>query len=105
MHLRALAAALLSNGCNCGPRATDVVRTTIATSTADEGWAVNYPKQRKVLWMAERLWVFYADGANLVVQSSTDGVSFSEPSVVKSQGVFGHRCMFAFDGTYVHSAC
>lgn len=105
MHLRALALAVLISGCNCGPRANDVVRTTIATSTADEGWAVNYPKQRKVLWMAERLWVFYADGVNLVVRSSTDGVAFTEPSVVKSQGVFGHRCMFAFDGTFVHSAC
>ncbi len=107
MKLSAAAALLVlaSSGCNCGPRATDVTRSLVATTTADEGWAVNYPKQRKLLWMAERLWVFYADGTNLVVRTTSDGVEFSAPVVVREQGVFGHRCSFAFDGTFVHSAC
>lgn len=102
----ALLALLVSvSGCNCGPRAPDVTRSLVATTTADEGWAVNYPKQRKLLWMAERLWVFYADGVDLVVRTTTDGVEFSAPEVVFERGVFGHRCSFTFDGSFVHSAC
>ncbi len=103
--MRAALLLLALSGCNCGPRASDVTRSLVAKTTADEGWAVNYPKQRKLLWMADRLWVFYADGTNLVVKTTTDGVEFSEPRVVLEQGVFGHRCSFTFDGTDVHSAC
>lgn len=96
---------LLASGCNCGPRATDVTRALVATTTADEGWAVNYPKQRKLLWMVGRLWIFYADGSDLVVRTTVNGVDFSAPVKVQEQGVFGHRCSFTFDGTFVHSAC
>jgi len=83
----------------------DVRVVDVATSNAQEGWAVNYPKQRKVLFMAGRLWVFYADGTSMLARSTTNGVTLSDPIVVRDDAVFGHRCAFAFDGTALHSAC
>jgi hypothetical protein len=83
----------------------DVTLVDVATSSAQEGWAVNYPKQRKLLFMAGRLWLFYSDGIEMRVRSTIDGRSLTAPLTVRAGMVFGHRCAFAFDGTFVHYAC
>jgi len=78
--------------------------TTIATSTAKNGWSVNYPKQRKVFEMAGRWWVFYSDGSDGVFRSSVDGEAWSEPVAFAPGGHFGHRFGCWFDGAYFHYA-
>jgi len=101
----ALAVALA--GCLEGPVVDrgDVRVVELASSTATEGWAVNYPKQRKVLFMRGRLWLFYSDGRDLLARTTLDGETLTAPFVVREEAVFGHRCAFAYDGASLHSAC
>lgn len=80
------------------------IKSTITTTSASNGWAVNYPKERKVFCMAGLVWVFYSDGANGVFRTSADGVSWSEPALFATGGHFGHRFGCWFDGTYFHYA-
>ena len=82
------------------PRAAATV--TFAASDAAHGWAVNYPKQRKVFVMADRLWVFYSDGVDGVFRSSVDGATWTDATVFAEGGHFGHRFGGAFDGRYFH---
>jgi hypothetical protein len=106
MRYGVIALALVAASCAEGVIVPgDVLVAEVATSSALDGWAVNYPKQRKVLFMAGRLWVFYADGSDTLARSTADGSSFSEPQLVREGMVFGHRCGFAFDGAFVHYAC
>jgi len=77
---------------------------TIGETAAKSGWAVNYPKQRKLFFMASRLWLFYSDGQHGVFRSSPDGRSWSEPTKFADGGHFGHRFGCGFDGEYVHYA-
>jgi hypothetical protein len=83
----------------------NVQRLWVATSSAQDGWAVNYPKQRKILAMAGRLWLFYSDGVDALVRSTADGATLSDAQRVREAMVFGHRCGYAFDGTWLHYAC
>ena len=105
-RILALVALLALAGCDDPVTDPGDVRVVeLATSTAMEGWAVNYPKQRKVLFIGERLWLFYSDGADLLARTTLDGATLTEPFVVREDAVFGHRCALAYDGTSLHSAC
>jgi hypothetical protein len=98
--------ALFAFGCEeAVPTAPNLNVVEVDSSSSQEGWAVNYPKQRKLLFMAGRLWVFYSNGSDMLVRSTTDGVELTAPQTVRQGMVFGHRCMFAFDGSFVHYAC
>lgn len=80
----------------------DPIHSVVSTTAADHGWAVNYPKQRKLFVMAGRLWVFYSDGENGVYRTSRDGRRWSEPATFAPGGHYGHRFGCWFDGTYLH---
>ena len=80
------------------------VHSIVSTTSASNGWAVNYPKQRKVFRMAGLVWVFYSDGANGVFRTSADGVHWSAPAPFGEGGHFGHRFGGWFDGEYFHYA-
>lgn len=80
------------------------VQSLVSTSSASNGWAVNYPKQRKVFRMAGLVWVFYSDGANGVFRTSANGVDWSAPTRFAADGHFGHRFGGWFDGEYFHYA-
>ena len=72
--------------------------------TGEDGWAVNYPPQHKVFDMARQLWVFYSDGSSIQSTTTSDGVTWSAPQVIRSYGTLGHRIGLWFDGTHIHYA-
>lgn len=76
----------------------------VSTTDAGNGWAINYPKQRKVFFMAGRLWIFYSDGKDAVFRSSVDGINWNSPTVFGKGGHFGHRFGCWFDGVHFHYA-
>lgn len=79
--------------------------TSVVTQTdTANGWSINYPKQRKVFWMAGLLWVFYSDGKDAVYRTSPDALHWSDPTSFGIGGHFGHRIGCWFDGTYFHYA-
>ena len=80
------------------------VQSLVSTTSASNGWAVNYPKQRKVFRMAGLVWVFYSDGADGVFRTSADGVNWSAPVPFAKDGHFGHRFGGYFDGEHFHYA-
>ena len=65
---------------------------------------MNYPKQRKLLFMAGALWIFYSDGEAIWTRTTTDGVTLTDPIQIRDDAVFGHRMGCAFDGVYFHYA-
>ena len=78
---------------------------TIGTSTDTDGWGVSYPFQRKLFYMADRLWAFYADGTNLVYRTSIDGgVNWGAATTWRAGGNHGVSFSMNFDGTYLHYA-
>jgi hypothetical protein len=87
-----------------GGQASEVttVTSSVSTTAADHGWAVNYPKQRKLFIMAELLWVFYSDGVNAVYRTSADGRTWSDPTTFGTGGHYGHRFGCWFDGNFIH---
>jgi hypothetical protein len=95
---------LLLAGCESLAPAPGAVRSEVATSSAENGWAVNYPKQRKVLAMCGLVWVFYSDGADAVYRTSADAIAWSAPTTIRTDSVFGHRIALWFDGTFLHYA-
>lgn len=82
----------------------DVTIALVATSTATNGWAVNYPKQRKTFLIGDRVWVFYSDGNQAMARTTTDGETFTEPFPIRTGAVFGHRIGWDFDGEHLHYA-
>jgi hypothetical protein len=82
----------------------EAVTLLVSTTSANNGWAVNYPKQRKVFRMSGLIWVFYSDGAHAVFRTSADGVKWSAPTMFGEGGHFGHRFGGWFDGVYFHYA-
>jgi len=72
-----------------------LVGTTIATV------ATFCPHQRKSFYANGRFWVFYSDGTNMVYRTSTDGVTWSNATVVRGC-VYGQYFSVWFDGTYLH---
>ncbi|MEM7396829.1 MAG: hypothetical protein AAF492_31260, partial [Verrucomicrobiota bacterium] len=85
-----------------GAPGQNTVHSDIARVGVKNGWAVNYPKQRKLFFMAGRLWVFYSDGASMVYQTSPDGLAWSDPVTLRRKVTLGHRFGACFDGTYFH---
>lgn len=59
--------------------------------------------QRKAFYANGCFWVFYSDGTNIVYRTSTDGSSWSSPTVLKA-GIYGRYFGVWFDGTYLHYA-
>ena len=94
---------LLAGPARCAAQ-EEIVRSLVSTTSANNGWAVNYPKQRKVFHMAGLIWVFYSDGTNGVFRTSADGETWSAPTMFGAGGHFGHRFGGWFDGTYFHYA-
>lgn len=86
------------------PAENNLTASQVSTTETNYGWAINYPKQRKVFFMAGRLWVFYSDGRDAVFRSSTDGIHWNAPTVFGKGGHYGHRFGCWFDGTYLHYA-
>ncbi len=77
----------------CGPvrSEVEVIQSKVCTVPTKNGWAVNYPKQRKLFCMAGLFWVFYSDGRDAVCRTSADGVRWSEPLLVRKGASLGHR--------------
>ena len=80
----------------------ETVKSLVSTTGTGNGWAINYPKQRKVFCMEGLLWVFYSDGADAVFRTSADGVNWSNPTTFGTGGHFGHRFSGGFDGSNFH---
>ena len=99
-----LLANLMEQDAFADARDAPPIPARVAESPAAHGWAVNYPKQRKVFVMAGRLWVFYSDGSDGVFRSSADGAVWSDPTPFGAGGHFGHRFGCWFDGVHLHYA-
>lgn len=104
MLSRAIAMLMLFAGPAPCAAQEEAVRSLVSTTSASNGWAVNYPKQRKVFRMSGLIWVFYSDGTNGVFRTSADGVNWSAPTMFGAGGHFGHRFGGWFDGVYFHYA-
>lgn len=91
-------------GCDRVDTAKDTVESEICTTSVSNGWAVNYPKQRKLFLMSGLIWVFYSDGRDAVYRTSSDGLHWSTPLIVRPTGSLGHRIGCWFDGTHIHYA-
>lgn len=100
----AIATLVLLAGSVRGTEQEEIVRSLVSPTSASNGWAVNYPKQRKVFRMSGLIWVFYSDGTNGVFRTSTDGMTWSAPTIFGAGGHFGHRFGGWFDGVYFHYA-
>jgi hypothetical protein len=59
--------------------------------------------QRKSFYAAGRFWLFYSDGTNMVYCTSTDGSTWTMPTIVRSATQGAHFSVW-FDGTYLHYA-
>lgn len=86
------------------PPADKLLMTQLTSTQAQDGWSVNYPKQRKIFFAHKLLWLFYSDGRDAVLRTSSDGLTWSAPTKVQPNGHFGHRTGYWFDGTYFHYA-
>jgi len=75
--------------------------STVGTSTSL--YATWEHHQRKVFFANGRFWVFYSDGTNFVYRTSSDGSSWSSPTIIGPATSGGSASVF-FDGTYVHYA-
>jgi len=82
--------------------AADLTPVTVDNSTSD--MAVMVPSQRKLFYAAERFWIFYTDGSDLVYKSSSDGLSWTARSASQGALSSGDGMSIHFDGTYVHYA-
>ena len=54
-----------------------------------------------VFYANGRFWVFYSDGGNIVYSTSTDGATWTDPTVVR-EGNQGRAISVYFDGRYLH---
>lgn len=80
------------------------ITSIVGTSQAKNGWAVNYPKQRKILHMAGLFWVFYSDGHDAVYRTSADGADWCAPVLLREGASLGHRFGCWFGAEKVHYA-
>jgi hypothetical protein len=74
--------------------------STVGTSTTNMG--TYSPFQRKAFYVNGRFWVFYSDGTNIVYRTSTDGLTWTSPIIVKTG--YAYEFSVWFDGTYLHYA-
>jgi len=85
-------------------------KSLVDTVETDNGWAIDYPKHRKVFYMSGLFWIFYAskntvlNSRNLVYKTSSDLSTWSNEHVVKGDTHSGNRFGLWFDGTYIHLA-
>jgi hypothetical protein len=75
--------------------------TVVGTSTTAA--AASYPFQRKSFYANGRFWVFYSDGSNMVYRTSSDGITWTSPTTVRTANI-GYKFSVWFDGTYLHYA-
>jgi hypothetical protein len=66
----------------------------------------NDPKQQKIHYIDGLYWFFFSDGMDLLYTVSSDGVSWTPPTVIDTPGLVfqGFRFDTFFDGTYLHIA-
>lgn len=101
--LSAPATLFLAGGARQSPAsAVGTSQSVVSTTEAGNGWAVNYPKQRKLFVMAGLIWAFYSDGVNGVYRTSREGSRWSEPTTFGPGGHYGHRFGCWFDGRFLH---
>lgn len=82
--------------------AAELAPGTVDNSTSSA--ALLASTQRKLFYAADRFWVFYSDGGELVYKSSSDGLSWSERSQSLGASSDGNGISVHFDGTYAHYA-
>jgi hypothetical protein len=72
--------------------------------STDEG--TNDPKQQKIYYIDGLYWFFFSDGMDILYTVSSDGVSWTPPTVIDTPGIVhqGFRFDTFFDGTYLHIA-
>lgn len=73
--------------------------STVGTSTASV--ATRFPFQRKTFFASGLHWAFYSDGANMVYRTSSDGVTWSSATTIRTCADAREFSIW-FDGTYVH---
>lgn len=76
-----------------------ILNTTAGTTT--NPFAFGYPFQRKGFYAHSLYWLFYSDGAQMVYKTSSDGLTWGSPTVVRACNS-GEQFSIWFDKTYVH---
>jgi len=71
----------------------------VGTSTTH--YTIAYSCVRKCFHANGRFWVFYSDGYNMIYKTSTDGATWSGPTIIGACGQ-GYGFSVWFDGTYLH---
>lgn len=79
------------------------VRFTAEIGSSDFYTSTGLPFQRKSFHAGGLHWIFYSDHANMVYKTSTDGIIWSSPTVVR-EALYGYLFSIWYDGTYVHYA-
>jgi hypothetical protein len=92
---------------NAGGQVFDVEYKAIVNTpgySADE--VTNDPKQQKIHYFDGLYWFFFSDGMDLLYTVSSNGVSWTPPTVIDTPGIVfqGFRFDTFFDGTYLHIA-
>jgi hypothetical protein len=76
---------------------------TVGTSTSP--WGTADPFQDKLFYIHDLFWLFWNDGSNLVLQTSSDnGVTWSSKTTIISGDYQAYMFMAFYDGTYLHYA-
>ena len=79
------------------------VRFTAEVGSSYFYTSTNLPFQQKSFHASGLHWIFYSDHANMVYKTSTNGIVWSSPTVVR-EALYGYLFSIWFDGTYVHYA-
>jgi hypothetical protein len=75
----------------------------VTVGTSPTAYATTNSFQRKSFYANGRFWAFYSDGSNMVYKTSTDGSTWSAPTIVRAVAA-GLYFSVWFDGTYLHYA-
>jgi hypothetical protein len=75
----------------------------VAGTTRTE-YATWWPHQRKTFYAVDRHWAFYSNNTHLLYTSSTNGINWTAPTVVKYGIHYGLVFSVWLDGQYVHYA-
>jgi len=92
---------------NAGGHSFDVDYKAIIDTPGHSTDEVNpNPKQQGIHYINGRYWFFFSDGMDLLYTVSSDGVSWTPPTVIDTPGIVteGFRFDTFFDGTYLHIA-
>lgn len=78
----------------------------VATLTGGADRTIRLPKSHKIIWMANRLWLFYSQDSlatgSVCYSVSEHGYDFGEPVILWTGVVQPAWADFYFDGTYLH---